>query len=82
MIKGLTLINRHEFPHLDKLITKCLNKHGLPLVTNPLINTLIHSINDERRNSNYLSIFLYVLTSVEDIRQGLVYKCKGVGLVE
>ena len=27
------------------------------------------------------SFFLYVLTSVEDIRRGLVYKCKG-GLVE
>ena len=29
----------------------------------------------------FLSFFLYVLTSVEDIRWGSVYKCKG-GLVE
>ena len=28
------------------------------------------------------SFFLYVLTSVEDIRRGSVYKCKGGGVVE
>ena len=49
-------------PYVSNKDTKCLNKHGhqwrLPLVINPLFNTTIHSIKDERRNSIYLSACL------------------------
>ena len=64
MIKVLPFINRHEFSHFDKSITKCLNKHGhqerlLPVIS-PLINTLIHSVKDERSNSIYLTAYLSI----------------------
>ena len=45
------------------------------------VNILTKTISSQVVSTQVISFFLYILTSVEDIRQGLVYKCKG-GLVE
>ena len=65
-----------------RFIAQSLSWFTLPSSRNDEIllkgrKTLTHSsISDYTDAQVFLSFFLYVLTSVEDIRRGSVYKCK------